>query len=85
MPFRSHYLPYGALIQSLDATDMAHIERLGLSSLCQILVVLVNHGLLIALVEHFHLEMNTFHLPMGEMTITPKDIWRILGIPFHDA
>ena len=65
--------------------DLAHIERLGLFSLCQIPVVMVNPGLLTALVERFHSEMNTFHLPMGEMTITPEDIWWILRIPFHGA
>ena len=70
----SHFLPYGALIQSLDDADRAHITRLGLSSLCHIPIVLVNHGLLTTLVENFHLEMNTFHLPMGEMTITSEDI-----------
>ena len=36
-------------------------------------------------VERFHLETNTFHLPMDEMTIMPEDIWRILRIPFHGA
>ena len=46
---------------------------------------MVNHGLLTALVERFHSETNTFHLSMGEMTVTPEDIWRILRIPFHGA
>ena len=62
---------------------MVHIDRLGLSHLCQIPIVLVNHRLLTALVEHFHLETNTFHLPLGEMTITPEDIYKILCIPYH--
>ena len=72
--FQSHYPQYGPLLQSLDATDLAHIEHLGLSSLCQIPAVIVNHSLLTALVERFHSETNTFHLPMGEMTVTPEDI-----------
>lgn len=42
----------------------------------------VNHGMLTALVEHFHFEHNTFHLSIGEMTITPKDIYKILRILF---
>lgn len=42
----------------------------------------VNHDMLTDLVEHFHSEHNTFHLLVGEMTITPKDIYRILRIPF---
>ena len=62
---------------------MAHIERLGLSSLCQIPALLVNHGLLTALVEHFHSKTNTFHLPQGEMIVTPEDIYQILRIPFN--
>lgn len=81
--FRSHYPPYGALVLDLDDTDMAHIERLGLTSLCRIPALLVNHGLLIAFVEHFHSKTNTFHLPQEEMTVTPEDIYRILRIPFH--
>ena len=83
--FRSHFPMYGPLLRSLDAGELAHIDRLGLSSLCRIPAVTVNHSLLTALVERFHLEMNTFHLPVGEMTITPEDIWRILRIPFHSA
>ena len=83
--FRSHFPPYGPLLQSLDAADLAHIKRLGLSSLCQIPTMMVNHSLLISLVEWFHSEMKTFYLLMGEMTITPKDNWRILRIPFHGA
>ena len=83
--FRSHFPLYGPLLRSLDAGELAHIERLGLSSLCRIPAVMVNHGLLTDLVERFHSEMNTFHLPMGEMTITPEDVWRILRIPFHGA
>lgn len=83
--FRLHYPPYGKLLWSLDDADRAHIARLGLSSLCWILAVMVNHGLLTTLVEHFHSEMNGFHLPVGEMMITPEDIWRILRIPFHGA
>lgn len=42
----------------------------------------VNHEMLTALVERFHSEHNTFHLPVGEMTITPEDVYRILRILF---
>lgn len=43
----------------------------------------VNHSLLNALVERFHSETNTFHLPQGEMTVTPEDVYKILSVPFH--
>ena len=72
--FWSHYPPYGPLLRSLDAADLAHIERLGLSLFFWIPTVMVNHGLLTALVERFHAETNTFPFPMGEMTVTPEDI-----------
>lgn len=70
-------------MQSLDYIGMEHIDRLELSYLCQILVVLVNPDLLTTLGEYFQSEMNTFQLPQGEMTIMLEDIYRILCIPFH--
>lgn len=81
--FRSHYPPYGALSQQLDDVYITHINALGLSYLCQILALLVNHSLLKTLVECFYSKMNAFHLPQGEMTITLEDIYRILWIPFY--
>lgn len=65
--------------------ESAHIEGLGLLFLHDILNIQVKHGLLGALVKHFHSEMNTFHFLMGEMIVTPEDIYRILQIPFHGA
>lgn len=44
--------------------------------------IYVNHGMLTALVDHFNSEHNTFHLLVGEMTIMPEDIYRILRILF---
>lgn len=38
-------------------------------------------ALLIVLVERWHSNHNTFHLPTGEITVTPKDVYRILWIP----
>lgn len=76
--FWSHYPTIGALVRYLDAIELKHIDTLGLSHLCDIPDIWVIHDLLIALVEHFHLKMNTFHLPLGDMTITRKDIYWIL-------
>lgn len=42
----------------------------------------MNHGILIVLVENVHFEHNTFHLPVGEMTIMSEDIYKILRISF---
>lgn len=41
----------------------------------------VNMGLLTALAERWHSETCTFHLMMGEMTVTLEDVYRIPRIP----
>lgn len=41
----------------------------------------VNCELLTSLAERWHFEHNTFHLPIGEMTVTLEDIWQILHVP----
>ena len=81
--FRSHFSAIGHLIQELDDQERAHIDAMGLTHLCDLPDIRVNHGLLGALVERFHSKMNTFHLSPGEVTVTPEDIYRILRIPFH--
>lgn len=40
----------------------------------------INRGLLTALAERWHSDHNTFHLATGEMTVTPEDVYHILGI-----
>ena len=81
--FRLHFSAIGYLIQDLDDGKRVHIKAMGLIHLCDLPDIQVNHGLLGALVECFHLEINTFHLPPGEVTVTPEDVYRILRIPFH--
>ena len=52
----------------------------GLSSLCDILYEYIDLGLVLGFVERWHLETNTFHLPIGEMTITLDDVWSLLHL-----
>lgn len=70
------------LVHELSDVDKAHIDLCGFTHLLDMSYIRVNHGMLNALVERFHSEHNTFHLPVGEMTITPEDIYRILRIMF---
>ncbi|XP_059064143.1 uncharacterized protein LOC131056284 [Cryptomeria japonica] len=44
----------------------------------------MNRTSLTALVERFHNAHNTFHLPTGELIVTPKDVYRILQIPITE-
>ena len=38
-------------------------------------------SLLAALLDRWHPEMHTFHLPVGEMTLTLQDVAMLLGLP----
>lgn len=40
-----------------------------------------NLDMLTALAKRWHSEMSTFHLPIGEMTVTLEDVYRILRLP----
>lgn len=70
------------LVHDLSDAQRGHIGLCGFGYLLQIPDIHVNHNMLTTLVEHFHSEYNTFHLLVGEMMINPKDIYRILRIPF---
>jgi len=41
----------------------------------------LDRGLLCAFVERWHAETNSFHLPVGEMTITLDDVSNLLHLP----
>lgn len=47
------------------------------------IVITHNRGLLNALAERWNSEHNTFHLPIGEISVsvTLEDVYRILHIP----
>lgn len=80
--FRCVYPPTMALVHDLSEVEQAHVDMCGLTHLMRLPDIRLNHGILTALVEWFHSEHNTFHLPVGELTITPEDVYRILRIPF---
>lgn len=80
--FRCVYPPMMGLVHSLSDADRAHIDLCSFGHLLHMLDIHVNHGVLTALAERFHSKHNTFHLLVGEMTITPKDVYQILRITF---
>ena len=57
------------------------VEKSGLLPLCSIGYEVADKGLIIAFVERWHKDTNSFHLPVGEMTITLDDVSSILHIP----
>ena len=57
-----------------------YIDAAGFTELFKVLDMEVNHTLITALVEQWHPETHTFHLPHGEMGITLQGIKVMLGI-----
>ena len=43
----------------------------------------ISHGFVCAMLERWHEETSSFHLPVGEMTITLDDVACLLGIPVN--
>jgi len=44
----------------------------------------VTHAMIRALYKRWHTEPSSFHLPVGEMTISLDDVHNLLHIPIHD-
>ncbi|KAL5165905.1 Protein MAIN-LIKE 1 [Glycine soja] len=57
----------------------------GLSPLIDCSVVTGDPGLISAFVERWHSETSTFHLPVGELTITLDDVSSLLHLPITGA
>ena len=60
---------------------MQYIDAAGLTELFKVPDMEVDHALIMALVERWHPETNTFHLSHGEIGIILQDIEVMLGIP----
>ena len=67
--------------RGLDPRIMQYIEATGLTGLFKVPDMEVDHALITTLVERWHPETHTFHLPYAEMGITLQDIEVMLGIP----
>ncbi|KAL5126093.1 Protein MAIN-LIKE 1 [Glycine soja] len=61
------------------------VAATGLSQLIDCSVITGDPGLISAFVERWHSETSTFHLPVGELTITLDDVSSILHLPIIGA
>ncbi|KAL5191902.1 Protein MAIN-LIKE 2 [Glycine soja] len=61
------------------------VAATGLSPLIDCSVITGDPGLISAFVERWHGETSTFHLPVGELTITLDDVSSILHLPITGA
>ena len=61
------------------------IAATGLSPLIRCSVITTNPGLIFSFVERWHGKTSTFHLPVGELTITLDDVVSLLHLPITGA
>ncbi|KAH1226066.1 Protein MAIN-LIKE 1 [Glycine max] len=61
------------------------VAAIGLSPLIDCSVITGDLGLISAFVERWHGETSTFHLPVGELTITLDDVSSLLHLPITSA
>ena len=60
-----------------------HVRNVCLSHLSEIDYMRIDHALISRLVERWMPETNTFHLPMGEATITLEDVAYIYSLTIN--
>ena len=81
MQSREHFLDTQLLWSLLTESDRVLIAACGLHHALYWPLIRANRGLMTAIVERWHSETSTFHLPIGEITITLEDVYRILRLP----
>jgi len=62
----------GAIIHHDEVRRL--VEGSGLLPLLKCSYEMINKGLISAFVERWHRDTNSFHLPVGEMTVTLDDV-----------
>ena len=67
----------------LDPQIARYITEAGFEGLFKVPNLEVDHTLITALLERWHLETHTFHLPHEEMGITLQDIEVMLWVPIN--
>nr|XP_043639450.1 protein MAIN-LIKE 1-like [Erigeron canadensis] len=73
----------GVLKDGQPAKVLQHIKNAGFFQLMKAVIHKLDHPLIIALLERWHLETNTFHFPIGEATVTLQDVQVIWGLPIE--
>jgi len=79
----------GKRMKELDKPDAGlrwfwePVEGSGLRGLIYTGYSTMTHAMIRALCERWHTETSSFHVPVGEMTITLDDVHNLLHIPIH--
>ena len=60
-----------------------YLRAIGLYQVAQLKCMDIDPGLITALVERWRPETHTFHLPVGELTVTLQDVSILWGLPIR--
>ncbi|XP_050920254.1 serine/threonine-protein phosphatase 7 long form homolog [Lathyrus oleraceus] len=66
-----------------SAVIIPYLELAGFANVAKIASLKVDSKLIVALLERWRPETHTFHLPIGECTITLDDVSMLLGLRIH--
>ena len=61
------------------------LKRLGLYQMSQMTKLTIDSALLTGLIERWRPETHTFHMPVGEMTVTLQDVSCLWGLPISGS
>ena len=73
---RHHYVSPGPFI-------VPYLERAGFGDVIKISNCTINSKFILALCERWRPETHTFHLPIGECTVTLEDVYMLMGLPIN--
>ncbi|GFY98152.1 hypothetical protein Acr_12g0006930 [Actinidia rufa] len=78
---------YGSGIydRELDPRVLQYVLRAGFYGVYRLGPIRLDHALITAFVERWRPETHTFHLPVGEASITLQDVAILLGLPVDGA
>ncbi|XP_050889851.1 uncharacterized protein LOC127095164 [Lathyrus oleraceus] len=74
LKFINHMRKITGLSQSNKDWFQAALSLFGMKDLCMTGYITVNHRMLNAFVERWHIETSSFHILLGETSITPDDV-----------
>ena len=77
---REHYPPTMVIQERLMDADWEHVWLYGLEHVHEWLDLMAHSTQLSALIERWHTPTESFHLPIGEATVTLLDVWQILRV-----
>ncbi|XP_057489931.1 serine/threonine-protein phosphatase 7 long form homolog [Actinidia eriantha] len=69
----------------LDPRVLQYVLRAGFYGVHRLGPIRLDHALITAFVERWRPETHTFHLPVGEASITLQDVAILLGLPIDGA